>query len=1584
MGFIIAKNGTLTKYESEVGVDNVVIPDNVKKISKSAFKCITGIKSISIGANVKEIVVWGFIECSDLISINVSNENKYFSSRNGVLFNKDGSVLLFCPQGLEELVIPKGVKEIGDYAFSRDAKIRKVVIPDGVEIIGKDAFLRSGIVSMIMPNSVKSIGERCFIGCKSLSNIKLSSEIKEISEYALASCPSLKSIHLPDGLEQICNFAFSSCESLKDIDFPSSLRNISYCAFEGCNALQNIKFASTETVINEQAFPESIINRLKYIPPTSKNDCGYYLSTLKPEIQFEINDKGVLKKVTKESAYGSIVIPEGVKEIGNSAFSNCKNLKKITLPKSIVKIEKKSFYKCSSLFEIEFLGVPEEIGESAFESCRLTKILLPDGVKNICNNAFANNIAHVVTIPSSVGSIGDYAFLGCNDIRYLKISEGVKEIGEKAFFSCDWIENIILPRSLTKIGEKAFCYGNSVIDDKQEYVIQKTIYGHKGSLAEKYADANKLEFKPVKMVETIDATENNQRVTAQIISLDTSMVYTTSHYYTGNIPGFYNSTNSEDDQESNSEKTKYDNFVEDRAEEIDDEAKSAINSSTDQDLSNIKRNGNRIIFDDVFSIKLPDEIEFTPETDDTSAFLGGFCKEDDDDDPLHLVIHPLDYSPSRTLKEFLDNNMVGHENDGDYIILFEDMNTEIAVSIQTRVSLIDVDFNIILMIRVGEHSYGFQALYGRSGFEIDSVFKQDIKEFSSILDNVELINSKKHIRAEIDDDKLNRIVDRLFGIDKETASSLGEHCTEDTPAVVRDDWVITVPAGYMYSTDEKIVGHRSIVFGLDDGTLNLSAPFDSTINFSVTTPLDRIDDITMPDLPLDHPDMARFLQQAEMFGDICIRRDIDMAIYYSVGNIDPNEDGGTLCISRGCIVTRHNLYYFQMFDCQSTTQNEAESALRKLLLSVKTKDEYESLQQETSENTNSIEELNDQLQSITSQMQSGLSDMQAWAERESIRLKEEERRKEELAEKKLTAKKHRNANEETLLMYITLIIDDANGNSMSDAEFYECYEEDFPALDEDELSELRRKTKEDMLEDPLIYEDDVRALPYEKRYYYAVSNMFNTHYDMGDEDIEKLIIKTVSRWFDDFELSKVTNGIHDLISEKEESLYDDLSGVDENWTSFYTAKDSLYISLFDSDKHEYDPQNKFTVNLGDVCGAVQLATSGFFRMSATLKNYFIHFWAVTAEDIWNAAKNNDVYDRRKNTDVDEAEELAEEAYNKAIELLENMNTDNDSADENDEETIEVYGRDELADTDDEEEAPEDYEDEDFEDDDNEDLIDSEEELDDQNEPVIDHVIENDVLIKYSGNGETFDIPDTVTRVGDGAFKYCKSLTNIVIPDSIVAIDDNAFAYCVGLKEITLSENLQTIGNGAFENCMGLESIVIPSGVSSIGKNAFRYCECLLHISISNNVNTIGENAFSGCNLKSIDVLSDAEKLKKEIAAIDSDISHSRGLLKSSVPSEAELTETRKKSLALHEELRALGFLRFKQKQALREQIADLESRIPILEAKIEAEKKERDSRENKKISELQNKSAVLSKQLEDELSKDQAVLKMVKDAQGAD
>ena len=205
----------------------------------------------------------------------------------------------------------------------------------------------------------------------------------------------------------------------------------------------------------------------EYVYAYSQNLEGYTVNRLHTDgvvtKQLKHNLRGVPvvslgERCFASSQLESIVLPESLIHIGDSAFYNCSGLTSITIPDSVTSIGDDAFKSCSELTSITIGNGVTSIGHSAFFLCTgLTSITIPDSVTSIGNQAFSDctSLTEII-IPDSVTSIGDNAFSYCTNLTSVTIPDSVTSIGDKAFRYCTGLTSITIPDSVTSIGDYAF------------------------------------------------------------------------------------------------------------------------------------------------------------------------------------------------------------------------------------------------------------------------------------------------------------------------------------------------------------------------------------------------------------------------------------------------------------------------------------------------------------------------------------------------------------------------------------------------------------------------------------------------------------------------------------------------------------------------------------------------------------------------------------------------------------------------------------------------------------------------------------------------------------------------------------------------------------------------------------------------------------------------------------------------------------------------------------------------------------------------------------------------------------------------
>lgn len=400
-------------------LQDVTIENGLKKIDNYAFYYCNALESITFPASVKDISLLTFQDGENLKSISVDPANPYYSSENGVLFNKDKTVLVKYPASKEDAsyTIPSTVKTIESYAFEEVSKLKELIISEGVTTIKERAFDCASIPTLTLPSTVKKIGKAAFKNCRA-ENIVLASTVTEIGEEAFYACKRIESFVVPENVKTIGRRAFEECENLSKIYIPASVKTIKAFAFEPYRS------KGREVHIEDLA----AWCKIDFVSDTSS---PLYVGSS----SLWLNGK----KIT------DLVIPEGVTEISDYAFSSSSGtaIKSVKLPSTLKSIGSHAF---EGNYSIKSLTIPASvtaIGDYAFSGCDLSeKVTISKGLKTIGKNAFADTNIKSITIPEGVTKIGSEAFSYCYKLESVSISKTVSKIGENAFTHCDSLKKI--------------------------------------------------------------------------------------------------------------------------------------------------------------------------------------------------------------------------------------------------------------------------------------------------------------------------------------------------------------------------------------------------------------------------------------------------------------------------------------------------------------------------------------------------------------------------------------------------------------------------------------------------------------------------------------------------------------------------------------------------------------------------------------------------------------------------------------------------------------------------------------------------------------------------------------------------------------------------------------------------------------------------------------------------------------------------------------------------------------------------------------------------------------------------------------
>lgn len=410
---------------------------------------------------------------------------------------------LSTPINVSSVFIPATVLSIGDSAFIYCDALTTVTFAENSQLksIGRAAFYGSEHVhprfkEIKIPDSVETIGNGAFYECRDLERIALPSALQTLSSVTFYNCTALSEVTFPASLKTIESSAFSGCRNLSEVELPASLTAIQSSVFHLCINLKTVSYDgsleqwsqitadndflgySCPSLVMSDYTAQFILVKNDFLDPPPKTvTITKYTGTESTVILPSTISSWPVTKIGEDAlkdntTITSVTIPASVTEIGSNAFAGCTNLTSVnykgdwsnlTIQSGNPAVEDAAKDAANEqLFDFAFTPDNTAVIVTNYKyKGTAADVTIPSRYKGkpvtaINNAAFTNSAVTSVTIPDSITSIPDAAFVNCSQLTNISIPNSVTYIGFSAFDGCASLKSITLPSSLRTIGNSAF------------------------------------------------------------------------------------------------------------------------------------------------------------------------------------------------------------------------------------------------------------------------------------------------------------------------------------------------------------------------------------------------------------------------------------------------------------------------------------------------------------------------------------------------------------------------------------------------------------------------------------------------------------------------------------------------------------------------------------------------------------------------------------------------------------------------------------------------------------------------------------------------------------------------------------------------------------------------------------------------------------------------------------------------------------------------------------------------------------------------------------------------------------------------
>lgn len=252
-------------------ITEINLPEGLEEIGHNNFP--TTLQSLRIPQKIKEFFVDNVVDSRDLLEITVDENNEFYKSKDGILYNHDMTEILFCPNSKKgKVIIPNTVTRIGEYCFANCKNLDMIIIPITIVEIGDYAFKNIEIKKLRIPNSVKTIGDGCFCGASISEDFKFNNQITSLPYETFSSFECKPKLNFISRLEYIGE---SSLEQCCDSTLPTKIsliktKEIQSYAFRSTTVVNTIELFSSLEKIGKAVFDKTnnkfVLRYFSYVP----------------------------------------------------------------------------------------------------------------------------------------------------------------------------------------------------------------------------------------------------------------------------------------------------------------------------------------------------------------------------------------------------------------------------------------------------------------------------------------------------------------------------------------------------------------------------------------------------------------------------------------------------------------------------------------------------------------------------------------------------------------------------------------------------------------------------------------------------------------------------------------------------------------------------------------------------------------------------------------------------------------------------------------------------------------------------------------------------------------------------------------------------------------------------------------------------------------------------------------------------------------------------------------------------------------------------------------------------------------------